>query len=132
MSFPNIDSWQSKMFKGKWLHLDPPRHLFFFAPLDFVEMMKKRGFLLESKKFFSPEQNPYGMIQSTLNLFTKKREVLFENLKGNTAYAPEYGKINIIFQKLFFLGAMPFFMVADVFATIAGKSATVEFTFRKK
>ena len=35
MSFPNIDSFQSRIFKGKWLHIDPPRHLFFFSPKDF-------------------------------------------------------------------------------------------------
>lgn len=35
ISFPNINSLQSKIFKWRWFHLDPPRHLFFFKPSDF-------------------------------------------------------------------------------------------------
>ena len=29
MSLPNIGSVQSRLSRGKWLHLDPPKHLFF-------------------------------------------------------------------------------------------------------
>lgn len=132
MSFPNIDSLQSKWFKGKWLHLDPPRHLFFFAPRDFEKLLNSYGFELIGRKFMSFEQNPYGMVQSILNKMLKKREVLFERLKGNNQYAQEYSKANILFQKLFFIGTMPFFMITDIFVSLAGKGATVEFTFKKK
>jgi len=59
MSFPNIDSFQSQMFKGKWLHLDPPRHLFFFKPKDFVNEMKNYGFELVQETHFCTEQNPF-------------------------------------------------------------------------
>lgn len=132
MSFPNIDSLQSKWFKGNWLHLDPPRHLFFFAPKDFEKLLNSYGFELIGRKFMSFEQNPYGMVQSILNKMLKKREVLFERLKGNNKYAQEYSRANILFQKLFFIGTMPFFMIADIFVSLVGKGATVEFTFRKK
>ena len=30
IALPNIKSFQSRLFRGKWFHLDPPRHLFFF------------------------------------------------------------------------------------------------------
>ena len=39
ISFPNIDSFQSRFFKGNWFHLDPPRHLFFFTPDDFKKQI---------------------------------------------------------------------------------------------
>ena len=32
LSMPNIESIQSGLFKGNWLHLDPPRHLFYLSP----------------------------------------------------------------------------------------------------
>lgn len=131
MSFPNIDSWQSRFYKGKWLHLDPPRHLFFFKPSDFIPMMEKRGFRLLKTSWMSLEQNPYGGVQSSLNRMLQKREVLFERLKGNTAYAPEYGKWSILLQKIYFLCSFPVFVAADFVAGLFKKGATVEFIFKK-
>ncbi|MBN2669898.1 MAG: class I SAM-dependent methyltransferase [Bacteroidales bacterium] len=132
MSFPNIDSWQSKFFKGKWLHLDPPRHLFFFEPKVFKTIMKTRGYRLERESYFSIEQNPYGAIQSWFNLFHDKRELLFEHLKGNTEYTNSHNKFLLKLEKLAFILSMPFFIIIDSIASLFKKSATVEFVFRKK
>ena len=30
ITLPNIGSWQARLFRRSWFHLDPPRHLFFF------------------------------------------------------------------------------------------------------
>ncbi len=130
-SFPNIASLQSRMFKGRWLHLDPPRHLFFFAPDDFIRMMKTRGYELKKTTWISTEQNPYGFVQSFLNSILKKREVLFERLKGNTVYAPEYGKFSILMQKIVFLALFPIFILTDYASGLLKNSATVEFIFIK-
>jgi 2-polyprenyl-3-methyl-5-hydroxy-6-metoxy-1,4-benzoquinol methylase len=132
MSFPNIASFQSRLFKGAWLHLDPPRHLFFFAPKDFLSLMKDFGFELIKTKYFSTEQNPFGMVQSILNLFPKKREILYERLKGNKQYTFEYSAFNIFLQKAFFILSFPIFAVTDLIGSFFKASATVEFTFRKK
>jgi len=131
ISFPNITSIQSKLFKGKWLHLDPPRHLFYFKPRDFIKLMNTYGFELVRQKYFSIEQNPYGMSQSILNLFFTKREILFERLKGNKHYAKECSWFNIFMQKAFFIGSFPLFILSDLFASLLRKGATVEFTFKK-
>ncbi len=132
ISFPNIDSFQSHFFKGIWLHLDPPRHLFFFAPKDFKKLMETYGFELLEEKYFITEQNPYGMVQSILNCFTKKREVLYESLKGNSEYAKGYSRFNLMFQKSFFIMTLPIFIITDIFASLFRKGATVEFIFKKK
>ncbi|NTW33678.1 MAG: class I SAM-dependent methyltransferase [Bacteroidetes bacterium] len=132
VSFPNIAGWQAKIFKGKWYHLDPPRHLFFLDSVDFINVMEGFGFILVQKNWFSFEQNPYGWIQSCLNLMCNKREVLYERLKGNNSYAPEYRTFNIFFQKLFFIFTLPFFILLDIAESVFGKSATVRLTFRKK
>ncbi len=131
ISFPNISSLQSKLFKGKWLHLDPPRHLIFFKAKDFIRILESHGFKLVREKYISTEQNVYGMIQSILNKFFRKREILFEYLKGNTEYIKEFSSFNIFMQKLFFYFTFPFFAIADIFISFLKKGATVEFTFRK-
>ncbi|MDD3877461.1 MAG: class I SAM-dependent methyltransferase [Bacteroidales bacterium] len=130
-SFPNIFSFQSRFFKGKWLHLDPPRHLFFMAPTTFISLMQYKGYYLVSQKYFSLEQNPFGLVQSILNKMLSKREVLFEHLKGNKAYTKNYSKTSIFFQKLFFALCMPLAIVMDFFASMIKRGATVELVFRK-
>ncbi len=132
ISFPNIDSWQASFFKGKWLHLDPPRHLFFFTPKVFKALMDKRGYQLIEEHYFSIEQNPFGAIQSWLNLLHKKRELLFESLKGNKDYAKGTNSIILSLEKLLFIVLTPLFIVVDLLASLFKKGATVEFTFKKK
>src|SRR3989338_4447720 len=131
MSFPNIDSFQSRIFKGKWLHLDPPRHLFFFKPNDFFAEMKKYGFNLISQKHYSIEYNPYGMQQSILNCITKKRDVLYEYLKGNKDNAKGYSKLSLFLQSMLFKISFPIFVISDLFESYFRKGAVVQFVFRK-
>lgn len=130
VSFPNIDSNQSRKFKGNWLHLDPPRHLQFFTPTDFVELMKKRGFQLISANYSSMEQNPYGLIQSLLNSWGIKRDLLFESMKGNQSYLENYPKWKLRLQKLFFISFFPVAILVDFYESLRKRGATVQFVFR--
>jgi len=129
ISFPNIDSVQARLFKGNWLHLDPPRHLFFFKPADFKALMEKQGFKLLKERHFNPEYNPFGMCQSILNCFSNKRELLYESMKGNIRYAkgPE-----LTLHRIFFYLSFPFFLVTDFVESLFRKGATVEFVFEKQ
>jgi SAM-dependent methyltransferase len=131
LSFPNVDGFQSLVFKGNWFHLDPPRHLFFFRPPDLVERMKDYGFTLVRKSFFSPEQNPYGMAQSVLNCLCDRREVLYERLKGNRLYGPEYSGVRIFLFKAFCAVGLPAFVLLDAIESLLRKAATVELVFRR-
>jgi len=130
-SFPNIISWQAKFFKGKWLHLDPPRHLFFFPPEVFVSLMKSKGYMPVKIKYMCIEQNPYASIQSILNIICKKREVLYEYFKGNKEYVKDISRISILLQKIFFVLSFPFFIITDFLASLFHASASVEFIFKK-
>lgn len=132
MSFPNIDSFQAGLFKGKWLHLDPPRHLFYFTPKDFERIMKEYGFEVEKTTYISTEQNPYGMIQSILNCFNKKREILFESMKGNDNYIKDVSSFSLFIQGLFFKLSFPIFAFIDIFEGLFRKGATIQFILRKK
>ena len=132
MSLPNIDSLQSKLFRGKWLHLDPPKHLFFLGPADLISTLKDFGFRLIKQKYFSLEQNPFGMQQSILNCLLSKREVLFEALKGNNAYTKEYSRFSIMLQKIFYLSTFPVFAFLAGLEAALKKGGTMEFIFKKE
>jgi len=94
--------------------------------------MENQGYKLVDESYISMEQNPFGMVQSILNLWNTKREVLFESMKGNDAYIQEYSSLNLLLQKLFFIMSFPLFIVGDMIASIFKRSATVEFVFKKK
>lgn len=132
MSFPNIDSNQARWFKGKWLHLDPPRHLFLLPGAVFEKELDSLGFRVISKRFFSVEQNPFGLIQSLLNFFGFPRDLLFERLKGNFGYAASHGTLSILFQKAFCGLCLGPAILIDLFESYFGRSATVEYTLMKK
>jgi SAM-dependent methyltransferase len=41
---PNIQSFSSRLFKGRWYHLDLPRHLYHFSSISLVSFLKKQHF----------------------------------------------------------------------------------------
>ena len=131
VSLPNIDSFQSRLFKGRWLHLDPPRHLFFFGASALMKVMQTFGFEIVTIKYFSLEQNPFGMQQSILNCLLRKREVLFEVLKGNKSYALEYSGVSILLQKIFYITTFPLFALLSMLEACFKKGGTMELVFRK-
>lgn len=132
IEIPNIDSWQAKFFKANWLHLDPPRHLNLMSPRMLINELEARGFHCMSKSYFSPQYNPFGAQQSLLNLICKKREVLYEHLKGNQTYTKEYSKLNLFLQKGFHWLSFPLFVFSDLLASVFGKSATIKLIFKKE
>lgn len=132
MSFPNIGSVQARLFRGRWLHLDPPRHLFLFPSRAFARAMDNAGFTIERRRFFSVEQNPFGFIQSSLNLLLGPRDVLYERLKGNTSYAPSHGSGSVFLQKAFAGLCLGPAIVLDLIESTLCLGATVEYTLRKR
>ena len=132
LSLPNIDSLQARAAKGHWLHLDPPRHLFFLAPKELIREITALGFRLVSVSHLSIEQNVIGMQQSLLNACLQKREVLFELLKGNEDYCREYSAFFLLLQKLFFVLSFPFFTLLALVEAAAKRGGTTEFIFRRQ
>jgi hypothetical protein len=71
------------------------------------------------------------MVQSILNLFNNKREILYEFFKRNSYYLDGVSKAGLILQILFFLLTFPLFTITDIFVGLFKKGATVEFIFKK-
>lgn len=132
MSFPNVDSWQARLFGANWLHLDPPRHLFFFTPEDFRRHMRDYGFEVIRESHLQTEYNPFGTQQSTLNLLCGKRDVLYEYIKGNEDYVREYSGFNLRLQEWAFKLSFPAFALLGCVEALFRNGGTVEFVLRKK
>ena len=83
VAVPNADSWQARLFRGSWFHLDPPRHLHHFGRRSLRSALERAGFRIERLETLSWEQNVYGVLQSALNAIGFPRDEFYEVLKGN-------------------------------------------------
>ncbi len=82
LSTPNVVSTQARVFRERWFHLDPPRHLYLFSPETLDRLMAQAGFRMIYLNHFSMEQNPYGWVQSALNRMAFPEGALYSFLKS--------------------------------------------------
>ena len=88
LAMPNLDSWQAKIGKGVWFHLDPPRHLHHFTPPTLKKLLEAAGFV--DVKFVFPlfGLNVLGMPMTVLNRLGFSPNLLYNFLKRNRAGLP--------------------------------------------
>jgi len=79
---PNRESWQSRLTKNNWFHLDVPRHVSHFNPKSIAVLLNLSGFSVLKINHFSFIYGIFGFTQSILNLFTKRKNLLFDFLNG--------------------------------------------------
>jgi SAM-dependent methyltransferase len=82
LAFPNAESWDFRLFGPNWFHIDPPRHLHCFSPATMSRLLETCGLRVESVGQLSLEYNPFGFVQSVLNLVTRRFNFLYRTLKG--------------------------------------------------
>lgn len=81
LSTVNLDSYQSKLFGGNWLHLDPPRHLWVGTLRSVMQLVKDSGFTVIKIRYHCLEFGPIGWIDSLFNGMDWKRDRLLTCLK---------------------------------------------------
>jgi SAM-dependent methyltransferase len=89
LELPNAGNFLIDIFKEKWFGWDLPRHLYHFTPGTITRMLSQAGFKVVKKNRFSLEYAPYVLLQSSLNMIFKSRNLLFEIIK-----APEMRKFS--------------------------------------
>jgi SAM-dependent methyltransferase len=67
VAVPNFASWQFRVSRQGWFHLDVPRHLVHFSPQSLTDAMQRAGLRVESVRFVSFDQDPFGWMVSLLN-----------------------------------------------------------------
>jgi SAM-dependent methyltransferase len=80
VAVPNFNSWQARLFAGAWFHLDAPRHLTHFSRHSLTYLLRRVGFEPEHVRFVSWEHDPFGWIQSTLNILRFPKNLLTRSL----------------------------------------------------
>jgi SAM-dependent methyltransferase len=85
VSVPNFESMQSRLFRGGWFHLDPPRHVLQFEPATLSECLRRAGLASFREQPFLPEYGTSGWVQSTLNRMLPHYNYLYELVKDRGA-----------------------------------------------
>ena len=127
---PNNSSFQSKIFKSKWLHLDVPRHLYHLDVSSLQYCLKTKGFVVQNQRYQELEYDLLGWAQSALNCILNFHNVFFNYLRGKkTGYSRLVNITNLligIFLVMFFLPialAEKLFKRSGTIITIASKDA---------
>jgi SAM-dependent methyltransferase len=126
LAVPNFDSWQARVFRGQWFHLDVPRHLFHFTPESLDAALRAAGFEPVQISHLSWRQNLYGTLQSLLNALGFARDDLYEVLKGNRHWALRH-TAQFLLVAVVMLPAVLF----TYFEAAAGHGGTIECVARK-
>jgi len=82
ISVPNMASYQARFAGPHWLHLDPPRHLYHFSPRGLEATLGRVGLRIESLSCISLEHDPYGWVESLLNLIGCRQNLMTGLLMG--------------------------------------------------
>jgi SAM-dependent methyltransferase len=80
---PNLASIQARLGRGRWFHLDVPRHRTHFTPAGLRALLERHDFTVEREQHVLLEHNPFGLWQTLANRFTRTPAWLFNALKRN-------------------------------------------------
>jgi SAM-dependent methyltransferase len=85
IAVPNLASWQARLCRYGWFHLDLPRHYAHFTTDWLLGTLQGLGFAIVEVNHFSMEQNVYGWIQSLLNCAGLRHNLLYDLVKRRSA-----------------------------------------------
>lgn len=81
VAVPNLGSLQASVGKCAWFHLDPAHHLHHFSEEGLIRLLRGRFFDIVAIRRFDLEHDPYGWLQTLLNLTRIRKNLLFDLLK---------------------------------------------------
>jgi len=86
ISVPNFDSWQARLFRTRWFHLDPTRHCFHYTPRTLRRVIEAHGFTVQQLTTKSWEYGIAGWWQSLFNVTPLEFNMGYKVLKARKRY----------------------------------------------
>lgn len=130
VAVPNFESLQSRATGGHWFHLDTPRHYWHFGSKTLKRLLDEHGFTVIDESHVSLEQNPYGWLQSLLNLAGFPCNLLYDILKhGSARDLPQPVRTHPVASTLLLpalLLAVPAALALSALESLLGRGGTIE------
>jgi 2-polyprenyl-3-methyl-5-hydroxy-6-metoxy-1,4-benzoquinol methylase len=118
---PNFSSWQSKIARRKWLHLDASRHIHHFTPDRLRRFLRELGLEPVRTSYWSWHLGLLGMVDSLLRLF---------GYRGNIIVQLKNGKNAALLLKIGLL--LPFALVLELLAAGLRRGGIVRIYLRRQ
>jgi SAM-dependent methyltransferase len=134
VSVPNFQSWQSKVFRGSWFHLDPPRHLLHFEANTLEYSLRHAGLETVKRWEFLPEYGSSGWLQSSLNQLLPHQNYLYEVVKDRGALkdlSPVSNGVHLATSLLLGIPTAALSMPFEALASAFGRGAALTFAARR-
>ncbi len=131
IAIPNVRSFQYRIFRKHWLHLDPNYHLHFASPEILKRLTSNLGLQMVRVIKFNPVQNIPGFILSSLDLIFRKRNILFDLLRNKRKLLKPSNALLFLLLILLSIILLPFAVIEECFSSAFGQTATTDYVFRK-
>ena len=130
LAVPNFESYQATWSRYAWFHLDMPRHYSHFSASWLRTQLPRYGFRVVDEYHGSLEQNPYGWIQSWLNRWGLRPNLLYDILRNRSARTTKDPWRELPGQSLFSVLGMflllPWSLAMRIVESSVRRGATVE------
>jgi hypothetical protein len=117
VAVPNLASLQARIGGDRWFHQDVPRHRTHLTPAGLSALLERSGFQRPRISHLLLEQNPFGMWQTLLNLFTSERNVAFRLLKRDLPLSGARAKLDLALTVVL---SLPLALIAPLLELGAG------------
>lgn len=133
ISVPNFESFQARLFRGRWFHLDPIRHIFHYSPIRLKQLLTDAGFDVVGESTFSLEYGAFGWWQSSLNACGFEFNMMYKILKKRKQYKRNFIFFaQVSFQWLISFFVLPLSFFLAVIDSIAGKGSIINLTLKAR
>jgi SAM-dependent methyltransferase len=82
---PNFGGWEARFARGRWFHLDVPRHLTHLTRATLTQALTAAGFRERAWSGFAPEYDAFSFVQSVENRLGLRHNLLYNVLRGQHA-----------------------------------------------
>jgi 2-polyprenyl-3-methyl-5-hydroxy-6-metoxy-1,4-benzoquinol methylase len=134
IAVPNINSLQARWGGKHWFHLDIPYHLIHFSEKSLTSLLQRHNLTIKHIRRFDLEYNPYGWLQTLLNLSGISKNMLYDLLKDaklRKSALKHFWKKDIILTCLLTPTYVLPSMILFILECILGRSGTIEIYAQK-
>jgi 2-polyprenyl-3-methyl-5-hydroxy-6-metoxy-1,4-benzoquinol methylase len=129
LSVPNFDSFQRRLFRRSWFHLDVPRHLLHIETNWLLSTLKQQGYTIEAVQHFDFTQNIFGFVQSAMNVVAPQHanefyRLLKQGRRGNLLRLFGWGATSLLL--------LPMAVLESIYSVAVKQGATVTVVARKE
>lgn len=128
LSVPNFAGLQARLLGRHWFHLDVPRHRIHFEPQTLKQLLSQSGYSIVHSTQISFEYNPYGLLQSVMNLVVRPNH-LYRLLRRSVS--PGSAPLATAASMILAPAMAPSALVASTIAAVAGYGATLTVVARR-